>query len=144
LLGILFALPGVAATLAVTGTPMNLMAQIGLLILMGLVVNHGVVFLDRVGQLERSGLPRDEAFVAAGRQRLRPIVMTVATTVVGLAPLALRGSAVGGLFYYPLARVVIGGLISSAALTLFALPVLVAWVEGVAAGWAGLRRASRP
>ncbi|MCH9688173.1 MAG: efflux RND transporter permease subunit [Deltaproteobacteria bacterium] len=131
-LSILFALPGAAWMLMVTGTPLNLMAQIGLLILMGVVVNNGVVLLDRTNQLRAQGHPARDAFVMAGRDRLRPIVMTATTTILGLVPLAIGGSAVGGLFYFPLARAVMGGLLSGALLTLLALPLLTTGLEGLA------------
>lgn len=132
LVSIVFALPGAAWLLAMAGTPLNLMAQIGLLILMGVVVNNGVVMLDRVGQLRRTGVEGDAAFVEAGRDRLRPILMTASTTVLGLMPLAIGGSAVGGMFYFPLAQTVMGGLISSAVLTLLGLPLVTLGVEALA------------
>jgi HAE1 family hydrophobic/amphiphilic exporter-1 len=132
LFSILFALPGAAWLLAATGTPFNLMSQIGLLILMGIVVNNGIVLLDRMNQLRRAGLSRDEAILQAGRDRMRPILMTATTTIIGLLPLALGGSTIGGLFYYPLARTVMGGLVSSAIFTLLALPYLTVGMEGIA------------
>jgi hydrophobic/amphiphilic exporter-1 (mainly G- bacteria), HAE1 family len=134
LLSILFSLPGAAWMLAATGTSFNLMAQIGLLILMGIVVNNGIVLLDHVNRLRAAGLPRDEAILAAGRDRLRPILMTATTTIIGLVPLAVRGATVGGIFYFPLARTVMGGLISASVLTLIFLPSVSNWMEGVA-GW---------
>ncbi len=134
LVSIVFALPGAAWLLAIADTPLNLMAQIGLLILMGVVVNNGVVMLDRVGQLRQAGITGDEAFVEAGRDRLRPILMTASTTVLGLMPLAVGGSAVGGMFYFPLAQTVMGGLISSAVLTLLGLPLVTIGVEALARG----------
>lgn len=143
-LAIVFALPGASWALVVTGTPMNLMAQIGLLILMGIVVNNGVVLLDRVNQLRAAGMESTAAFIEAGRDRLRPIAMTATTTVLGLLPLALGGSAVGGLFYYPLARTVMGGLASSAVLTLVALPLLTLGVEAAARWFRRVWRASVP
>ncbi len=144
LVSILFAVPGAAWLLAVMGTPLNLMAQIGLLILMGIVVNNGVVMLDRVGQLRREGLEDRDAFVRAGRDRLRPILMTASTTILGLVPLALGGSAVGGLFYFPLAQAVMGGLMSSAVLTLLGLPLVTLGVEGLARGLRKFWAASSP
>jgi len=132
LFAILFALPGAGWALALTGTPFNLMAQIGLLILMGIVVNNGIVLLDHLNQLRRSGVERHAAVLAAGRDRLRAILMTASTTIVGLLPLAVGGSQVGGLFYYPLAITVIGGLASSAVLTLLALPSVNLGVESLA------------
>jgi len=136
LFAIPFAFPGAAWLLALTGTPFNLMGQIGLLILMGIVVNNGIVLLDRVNGLRKEGLGDREAIVQAGRDRMRPILMTATTTIVGLLPLALGGSRVGGLFYFPLALTVMGGLISSAVLTLVALPTVTVTVEGIAR-WMG-------
>ena len=133
LFSILFALPGTAWMLGLTGTPFNLMAQIGLLILMGIVVNNGIVLLDHMNQLRAAGMDRHEAVLAAGRDRMRAILMTAATTIIGLLPLALGGSRVGGLFYYPLALTVMGGLMSSSVLTLTVLPYInfgVEWVAG--------------
>lgn len=144
LFSIFFALPGAAWFLAATRTPFNLMAQIGMLILMGIVVNNGIVLLDHMNQLRKGGMPRDEAVLQAGRDRLRAILMTAATTICGLLPLAIGGSTVGGLFYFPLARTVIGGMISSTFLTLLILPYIDLGVEG-AAGWFGrLWRSSKP
>ncbi|MFN2441539.1 MAG: efflux RND transporter permease subunit [Thermoanaerobaculia bacterium] len=134
LFSIPFAIPGAIWMLAITGTPFNLMAQIGLLILMGIVVNNGIVLLDHTNQLRKQGLPREEAVFQAGRERLRAILMTAATTITGLIPLAIGGSSMGGLFYFPLARTVMGGLISSTFLTLIILPYIDMGVEG-AASW---------
>lgn len=136
LFSIPFALPGAFWMLAATRTPFNLMSQIGLLILMGIVVNNGIVLLDHMNQLRREGLSRDEAVLRAGRDRLRAILMTALTTIVGLMPLAIGGSGVGGLFYFPLARTVMGGLISSTFLTLLILPWVDLHVERLA-DWAG-------
>jgi hydrophobic/amphiphilic exporter-1 (mainly G- bacteria), HAE1 family len=144
LFSIPFALPGATWLLAATGTPFNLMAQIGLLILMGVVVNNGIVLLDHMNQLRREGMPRDQAVLEAGRDRLRPVLMTAATTILGLLPLAFGGSNVGGLMYFPLARTVMGGLLSSTVLTLIVLPYITLGVEGVAAWARGLWKGSAP
>lgn len=136
LFSIPFALPGAFWMLAATRTPFNLMSQIGLLILMGIVVNNGIVLLDHMNQLRRQGLSREEAILQAGRDRLRAILMTALTTIVGLLPLAIGGSGVAGLFYFPLARTLMGGLISSTFLTLMILPWVDLHVEQVA-DWAG-------
>jgi HAE1 family hydrophobic/amphiphilic exporter-1 len=144
LFSILFAVPGAVWMLALTGTKLNLMAQIGFMILMGIVVNNGIVLLDHVNQLRRSGLGRDEAILQAGRERLRPILMTAATTIIGLVPLAVRGPAAAGIFYYPLARTVMGGLASSSVLTLLALPYVNIGMEGVANWMKRLWRTSAP
>jgi HAE1 family hydrophobic/amphiphilic exporter-1 len=144
LFSIPFALPGVVWFLAVTRTPFNLMAQIGLLILMGIVVNNGIVLLDHMNQLRRDGMGREEAILQAGRDRLRAIVMTASTTIMGLLPLAIGGSTVGGLFYFPLARTVMGGLMSSTFLTLIILPYIDLLVENTANWFRRLWRSSAP
>jgi HAE1 family hydrophobic/amphiphilic exporter-1 len=132
LFAILFAFPGVAWMLAATGTPFNLMAQIGLLILMGIVVNNGIVLVDHMNHFRREGFSAEEAILRAGRDRLRPILMTAATTIIGLLPLAIGGVNVSGLLYFPMARTVMGGLISSAVFTLLVLPFITLGTEGVA------------
>jgi HAE1 family hydrophobic/amphiphilic exporter-1 len=132
LFAIPFALPGTAWMLAATGTPFNLMAQIGLLILMGIVVNNGIVLVDHMNHFRREGLSAEEAILRAGRDRLRPILMTAATTIIGLLPLAIGGVNVSGLLYYPMARTVMGGLMSSVVLTLLVLPYITLGTEGVA------------
>jgi len=145
---ILFSIPfsmiGAAWLLAITRTPFNLMAQIGLLILIGVVVRNGIVLLDHLNQLRAAGIPHDEAILMAGRDRLRAIVMTALTTVAGLAPLAFGGETAGGIYYYPLARTVMGGLISSTVLTLIVLPYINVGVEGVAGWMSRLWSASTP
>ena len=89
--------------------------------------------LDHVNRLRNEeGMSDAEAILAAGRHRLRPILMTATTTIVGLIPLAVRGATVSGVFYFPLARTVMGGLISSAILTLVMLPLFNLFVEWVA------------
>ncbi|MCP3963003.1 MAG: efflux RND transporter permease subunit [bacterium] len=133
LFSILFALPGVAWLLAATDTPFNLMSWIGFLILMGIVVNNGIVLLDHMNQLRKEGLGIEESILMAGRDRMRAVLMTASTTIIGLLPLAIGGSRVGGLFYYPLAITVMGGLMSSAVLTLVVLPYINWNVEFVAA-----------
>ena len=134
---IMFALPfafvGIAWISFLTGSPFNLMSQIGLLILVGIVVNNGIVMLHHVHQLRERGVPRHEALMDGARDRLRPILMTMCTTVLGLLPLAIGGSGVGDVLYYPLARTVIGGLIASTVLTLLIVPCLYTLLEdGVA------------
>jgi HAE1 family hydrophobic/amphiphilic exporter-1 len=144
LFSIPFSLPGVAWLLAATRTPFNLMAQIGLLMLIGVVVKNGIVLLDHMNQLRRAGLGRDEAILKAGRDRLRAVLMTALTAIVGLVPLAVGNSTVGGIYYFPLARTVIGGLASSTLLTLIVLPFINLEVESAVAWLARLWRASSP
>ncbi len=137
---ILFAIPfslvGATWLLFATGTPFNLMANMGVLILMGIVVNNGIVLLDRVNHYRAQGLDREEASLRAGRDRLRPILMTAATTILGLLPLAVGSTGVGGwVYYYPLARTVMGGLMTSTLLTLVVLPYINLGIESLA-DWA--------
>ncbi|MCX5801828.1 MAG: efflux RND transporter permease subunit [Candidatus Eisenbacteria bacterium] len=124
-----FAFVGVTWLLFATGTPFNIMAQIGLLILIGIVVNNGIVLIYRVHQLRESGMERTEAVVLGASQRLRPVLMTATTTVLGLTPLALGRSAVGDAMYYPMARCVIGGLVASSFLTVIIVPCLYGVLE---------------
>ncbi|MFH0778939.1 MAG: efflux RND transporter permease subunit [Candidatus Eisenbacteria bacterium] len=130
---IMFALPfafvGVTWFLFVSGTPFNIMAQIGLLILIGIVVNNGIVLIYRIHQLREEGMERTEAIITGASQRLRPVLMTAATTIFGLIPLALGRSSVGNAMYYPMARCVIGGLVASAFLTIIIVPGLYASLE---------------
>ena len=144
LVSIPFAIPGAAWLLVITGTPFNLMSQIGLLILFGIVVNNGIVLLDHHNRLRQAGLGRDEAILQAGRDRMRAILMTATTTTVGLLPLAFGRSGAGGVYYYPLARTIIGGLISSTILTLLVLPYVNLGVENATAWLRGLWTASSP
>ena len=129
MLALPFAFAGVAWMCLLTGTPFNLMAQIGILILVGIVVNNGIVLIHHVHQLRQRGMPRTDALLRAGRDRLRPILMTTATTVLGLLPLAFGTTHAGGVLYYPLARTVIGGLLTSTILTLLLVPCLYTLLE---------------
>jgi HAE1 family hydrophobic/amphiphilic exporter-1 len=93
---LLFSMTGVFWALFVTGTPMSIMSMIGMLILMGIVVNNGIVLVDRINQLVNKGYAVKKAIVEACLTRVRPILMTVATTVLGLVPLALGTTRIGG------------------------------------------------
>lgn len=132
--------------LYVTGTAMDTMAMVGLVILVGVVVNNGIVLIDLVTQLRARGVPRDEALVEAGRRRLRPILMTALTTIAGLIPMALGASSFIGIPYAPLGRTVIGGLTAATLLTLVLVPYLYALLDDLHAGliaWVGFVRARR-
>jgi len=118
-----FAALGVFWLMMATGTPFNLMAMIGIVILIGVVVNNGIVLVDRLEGLQRAGRSLDEAVLEGGADRLRPILMTAGTTILGLLPLALAsGAHVGNAEYYPMARAISGGLASSTILTLLVMP----------------------
>ena len=96
--------------------------------LAGIVVNNAILLVDQAGQLSREGRPVHEAVMVAGKRRLRPILMTTMTTMLGLLPLAL-GIGEGADAQAPLARAVIGGLAASTFVTLLLAPVVYAWVH---------------
>ncbi len=125
------ALLGVYWTLYLTGTPLDLMGGVGLVVLVGVVVNNGIVLVDLVTRLRHEGLDRTEALVVAGGRRLRPILMTALTTIFGLLPMALGHSTFIGIPYAPLGRVVAGGLATSTVLTLFFVPYLYSVLDDV-------------
>jgi HAE1 family hydrophobic/amphiphilic exporter-1 len=122
LLSVPLATVGAAVALWVAGEGLNSMSLIGLVILVGIVVNDAIVKVDFINQMRRAGLHLRQAILEAGRVRLRPIVMTTVTTVLGLTPMAL-GWGRGADLRAPLAIAVIGGLISATALTLVVVPV---------------------
>lgn len=129
---ILFAMVGVCWFFAATGTTVTLMAMIGIMILVGVVVNIGIVLIAHVINLRAAGMERTEAIVQAGRDRLRPILMTTATTLLGLVPLGWGDAQVGGTggpAYYPMARAIIGGLAFGAAVSLFFVPAFYVWFD---------------
>lgn len=131
---ILFSFVGVWWFFFFTGTQFSFMAMIGLLVLMGVVVNNGIVLIDHVHQLRRAGMPREQALIVGSRERLRPILMTAATTVFSMVPLALSDAAIGGGGppYYPMARAVIGGLLFSTIVNLLWLPTIYLNLEDLA------------
>jgi HAE1 family hydrophobic/amphiphilic exporter-1 len=124
-----------------TGTQLDMMAGVGLVILIGIVVNNAIVLVDRVSELRRQGMDRTEAILEAGASRLRPIVMTALTTIAGLIPMAVGSSALIGIPYNPLGRAVIGGLLASTVLTLVVVPLFYALIDdlriGALAWWRG-------
>ena len=142
---ILFSIFGVFLFFAATGTTFSFMAMIGIMILIGVVVNNGIVLVDHVNNLRGEGLSRGEAIVEAGRDRLRPILMTVATTIVGLTPLALGTTQIGGDGppYYPMARAIIGGLAFSTVVSLFVVPALYIYFDKLAAWGRKVLRTAR-
>ena len=142
MLSVPFALVGVVAAFKLTGSSVNLMGLIGIVMLAGIVVNNAIVLLDRIRQIRSEGTEARQAVVEAARQRLRPIVMTSLTTMLALAPLAL-GIGAGVELRRPLALSVIGGLASSTVLTLLILPALYLCVEDVLGMLARLLRMGR-
>ncbi len=142
---IVFSIFGVFLFFAVTGTTFSFMAMIGIMILIGVVVNNGIVLVDHINNLRQEGVARDKAIVTAGRDRLRPILMTVATTIVGLAPLAMGTTQVGGDGppYYPMARAIIGGLAFSTVVSLLVVPAFYVYFDSLAAWGRKVMRTAR-
>jgi len=138
LVSVPFAATGALGLLLITGVPLGVASLIGLLMLVGIVVTNAIVLIDLVNQYRRRGLSVYDAVVEGARHRLRPILMTALATIGALMPMAL-GVTGGSVFIsQPLAIVVIGGLVSSTALTLVLVPVLYLLVERI-----GERRANR-
>ncbi len=129
---IMFTLPlaaiGVIFTLFITGNNLNIPSMIGIIILAGIVVNNAIVLIDYVNKLRSRGMERDEALLTAGETRLRPILMTTLTTILGLLPLALVSGS-GSEMQKPLAVAVVGGLTVSALLTLYIIPLVYRLVD---------------
>ena len=131
-LSIMFAVPmsivGVALALFVTGTSLSVMSFIGIMILIGVVVNNGIVLIDYVNHLRAQGLEKSEALIQGGLTRLRPILMTTLTTILALLPMALnRGE--GAELFSPISITIFGGLLVSTLLTLLIVPSLYSLID---------------
>jgi len=124
-----FALAGAIWTLYFTATDFDQPAAIGLLLLIGIVVNNGIVMLEHINQYRRAGMERTEAMLRGGRERLRPILMTAVTTLIGLVPIVVQKPSLGGVYYYSLALVIMGGLFISTFLTSVLLPTSATLAE---------------
>ncbi|NBC01908.1 MAG: MMPL family transporter [Bacteroidetes bacterium] len=132
------ALVGVVPMLYLTGTTFNIQSFMGLIMLIGIVVNNAIVLIDYINLMRRErGMALVEAVVEAGRLRLRPILMTTVTTILALFPLAM-GWGAGGEIQAPLARTVIGGLAASTLITLLLIPVIYISAHRAKA-WVGQR-----
>ncbi len=125
LTSLIFSFTGVFWAFWITGNPMTVMGMIGMLILMGIVVNNGIVLVDRINQLANSGMAVKDAILEGCLTRVRPILMTVLTTVLGLVPLAIGDVSIGGDGppYSPMAIAIIGGLLFSTITSLFLVPL---------------------
>ena len=133
-LSIMFTVPmaiiGVAIMLVITGTTINVMSFIGMMILMGVVVNNGIVMIDYINQLRAKGMEKGTAIVQGAAIRLRPILMTSLTTIFGLIPLLVsRGE--GSELFAPLGITLFGGMITSTFLTLLVLPVIYSLIDTI-------------
>jgi HAE1 family hydrophobic/amphiphilic exporter-1 len=129
---ILFTIPlalvGAVLALFITGTTINIVAFIGVIMLAGIVVNNAIVLVDLINQLRMQGKSQADAIMEAGGARLRPILMTSLTTALGLLPMAL-GFGEGAEVRTPMAITVIGGLLVSTLLTLLVIPVVYSLLD---------------
>lgn len=117
---------GTVLTFIILGKTLNMMAYIGIIMLGGIAVNNAIILIDRINQLRENGMPKKEAIVLAGSQRIRPILMTSLTTILALLPLTI-GFGESASLRAPMALAVIGGLVSSTLLTLIVIPC-VYWI----------------
>ncbi|MCP4895652.1 MAG: efflux RND transporter permease subunit [bacterium] len=132
-----FAFIGVGVVMKLAGQPRSSTADIGLIILAGIVVNNAIVMVDHINRLRTTGMPRDEAIVLGGRHRLRPILMTAMTTILGLSPMAAPFflpqffGAVDGraAFWAPIGLVILGGMVTATALTVMVIPVIYSLID---------------
>ncbi len=132
-----FAFVGVGLIMTVAGQARSSSSDMGLVILAGIVVNNAIVLVDHINRLRTQGLPRDEAIVLGGRHRLRPILMTAITTVLGLSPMvagyflpSVFGAPDGrAAFWAPVGLVILGGLMTSAFLTVMVIPTVYSLVD---------------
>jgi HAE1 family hydrophobic/amphiphilic exporter-1 len=133
-LSIMLSLPlsllGMAGMLLITGDTVSIMSLIGLILLMGLVTKNAILLVDFTKVLRARGMDRTEAIITAGRTRFRPIMMTTLAMIFGMIPLALALGA-GAEMRAPMARAVIGGLVTSTFLTLLIVPVMYSILDDV-------------
>jgi HAE1 family hydrophobic/amphiphilic exporter-1 len=144
---IMFTIPlaffGTVATLYLLGVNLSIVVFLGMIMLAGIVVNNAIVLVDYVNTLKARGYERVEAIVTAGLVRMRPILMTTATTVLGLVPMAL-GFGEGAEIRTPMALAVIGGLVTSTGLTLVVIPVIYHLVDSLQERLLGRKRVEEP
>ena len=124
-----FAVSGVFIALWVTGTPLSLIALIGAIMLVGIVTKNGIVLVDYMNLLVERGSNVADAVIAGGKSRLRPVLMTSLTTILGMVPMSL-GIGEGSEIWQPMGIAVVGGLVVSTLITLFIIPSLYSMLEG--------------
>ncbi len=123
-----FTITGVIGAFLITGQTLNVVTFSGLIMLMGIVVNNGIVLIDYTNLLRARGLSVSEAIMESGRSRLRPVLMTTLTTVLAMIPMALN-KTMGHEVWSPLGITMIGGLLVSTVITLILVPVVYASME---------------
>jgi hydrophobic/amphiphilic exporter-1 (mainly G- bacteria), HAE1 family len=129
--GVLFSVFGVFWLFWLTGTEFNIMAFIGILVLMGVVVNNGIVMVEHINNLRRRGMSRTDALVEGSRERLRPILMTMGTAILAMVPISIGQTQMAGDGppYFPMARAIAGGLAFSTVVSLLFLPTIYAMLD---------------
>ncbi len=132
MLSVPFAVTGVVLAFLVTGTRLSIPAFTGLIVLVGIVVNNAIVLIDCINQLRREGTALHAAIAAAGERRLRPVLMTASTTIMGMLPLALTTKE-GAFLWAPMGQAVVGGLLVSTLITLVVIPVMYSLSEPIRA-----------
>ena len=143
--GVLFSVFGVFWLFALTGTTFGIMSFIGILVLMGVVVNNGIVMVEHINNLRRRGMSRTDALVEGSRERLRPILMTMGTAILAMIPIALAETKMAGdgPAYAPMARAIAGGLAFSTVVSLLFLPTIYAILDDLSSGVKRLVRRAR-
>lgn len=133
-----YAAAGAAWILYLTGTDFDAPAFIGLLLLLGIVVNNGIVLIEHINNYRRRGAEREGAMIQGGGERLRPVLMTTVTTLLSLLPIVIQKPSLAGIYYYSMAYVLMGGLLMSTIATMILLPFTVCATED-SLGWIGGR-----
>lgn len=128
MMSIPFALTGVILALLITGSSLDMVGALGIILLIGIVVKNGIVLVDFINLMRERGYPLYEAIALSGQSRLRPVMMTALTTILGMIPMAVSKSE-GSEMWNTMGIVVIGGLLVSTLITLIVVPVLYGWME---------------
>ncbi len=143
--GVLFSIFGVFWLFWITGTSFGIMSFIGILVLMGVVVNNGIVMIEHINNLRRGGMGRTQALVEGSRERLRPIMMTMGTAILAMVPISLTSTQMfgNGTEYAPMARAIAGGLAFSTVVSLLFLPTIYAVLDDLRSAVTRLIRRAR-
>ncbi|MGE8211775.1 MAG: efflux RND transporter permease subunit [Stenotrophomonas rhizophila] len=143
--GVLFSIFGVFWLFWITGTSFGIMSFIGILVLMGVVVNNGIVMIEHINNLRRRGMGRTQALVEGSRERLRPIMMTMGTAILAMVPISLTDTQLlgDGPPYYPMARAIAGGLAFSTVVSLLFLPTIYAMLDDMSSAVSRIIRRAR-
>jgi len=143
--GVVFSIFGVFWLFWITGTSFGIMSFIGILVLMGVVVNNGIVMIEHINNLRRGGMGRTQALVEGSRERLRPIMMTMGTAILAMVPISLTNTQMfgDGPEYAPMARAIAGGLAFSTVVSLLFLPTIYAVLDDLRSAVTRLIRRAR-